>query len=96
MKRQMTLTIETRQVQIFRTRPRAVAVWCAACTAVSDWQTPEQTARQFGLRSRWLYQQLEAARLPFVETTDGTPLICVPCLAKTSGNACPPETMSVN
>jgi hypothetical protein len=92
MKRRMTLTIETHQVQIIRARQRASTLWCAACEARSDWLTPEQTARHLGLSPRWLYQQLEAARLPFVEMTDGTPLICVACLTKTQGNTWPPRS----
>lgn len=82
MKRQMTLTIETRQVQIIRVRPRLHTAWCGACEAPSEWLTPERTAQQLGLYSRWLYRQLEAARLPFVETTGAIPLVCVACVAR--------------
>lgn len=82
MKRQLSLTIETRQVQIIRTRPLAYRSWCTTCADETERLTPEQTARRVGLNARWLYRQLEAARLPFVETTDGLPLLCVACVAR--------------
>jgi len=82
MKRLVTVTIETRQVQIIRARRRPSLLWCAVCGTEAEWLTPEQAAPKVGLNPRWLYQQLEAARLPFIETTDGTPLVCLACVAK--------------
>jgi len=76
MKKRTETIIETHQVQIVRKRKRGTHAWCAACAATVRMVTPESAATMAGVTQRTIYRRVEAGELHFIETPDGTLLIC--------------------
>ena len=70
------ITIETHQVKVIRRSRRAERAWCAACGAMVQMVTAEQSALLAGVTTRAIYRWVEEGRLHFTETEAGGLLVC--------------------
>ena len=75
MKRTET-TIEAREVWVVRESGGQPPTWCDACADNTLMLTPEEMAKLRGISTRTIYQWMEAGRLHFRESADGTVMIC--------------------
>ena len=68
-RRRIEITVENRLLVL----RRAVhpSVWCAVCPVPVQMLTPEEAAALTQVSTRWLYRQLEAGQIHFVETPEG-------------------------
>ena len=80
----MTTTL-TREVWTVRrgageSAPRARG-WCGVCAGPSRMLTPDEAAALAGVSPRTVYRWVEAARVHFAETPDGSLSVCLASLS---------------
>ena len=75
-KRRTEVTIETQRVFVIRTPKDSTRVWCAVCAALLKAVTPAEAAVLACVSTRTIYRWVEAGKLHFTETPDGTLWIC--------------------
>lgn len=77
------MTIETEESVVLRgsTDQCASLMWCPACRRHVDMVTPERAARIAGVSERTIYRWVEARKLHFAETSEGSLLICLDSLS---------------
>jgi hypothetical protein len=80
MKRRTEITIETHSVLAVRRRTGAPAAWCQGCDDLVEMITPDEAAKLSGLSSRAVYRLVETESIHFIETHDGSLLICLKSL----------------
>jgi len=73
-RRRIEITVENRLLVL----RRAVhpPVWCAVCPTPVQMLTPEEATALTEVSTRWLYRQIEAGQIHFVETPEGRLLLC--------------------
>lgn len=87
MKRRKTIIIETHQVQRIRAQASAeqtVTAWCEQCGAHGSFVTAETAARLRRETTRVLYRKVEAGTLHFLETVEGSLLVCLNSVTETN------------
>lgn len=76
-KRTIELTFETSSISVLRRLARPVFHWCDLCCGHVMMISPEQAAVQAGVTVRAIYSRVEAGQIHFLETSDGSLLVCV-------------------
>lgn len=77
-------TIEAHELWVVRRSGVTPPTWCDACAGKTRMLPPEEMAKLRGISTRTIYQWMEAGRLHFRESADGTVMICLASLP--SGN----------
>jgi hypothetical protein len=75
------VTVEREDIFIIRKPVRGVTIWCAACGWRSPMLTLEEAMGVTGESSRAIHRQVEAGRIHFAETEEGTLSICLDSLS---------------
>lgn len=75
-RRRTEVTIHTREVVILRDAASPVRTWCAGCAAQRVFVTPQEAARLAGVSARLIYRCVGENKIHFVETPQGTLLVC--------------------
>ena len=73
--RRMKITIETERLLVMR-RGMSLFSFCASCGDEVRMVTIDQAAMLARLTAREIYREVEAGMLHFLETTDGSLLVC--------------------
>ena len=73
--RRMRITIETERLLVI-SRGKSLYSLCSACGDEVRMVTIDQAAALARISSRELYREVEAGMLHFIETTEGSVLIC--------------------
>jgi hypothetical protein len=73
--RRMSITIQTERLLVIN-RSRGLYSLCAACGDEVRMVTIDQAAVLARVTSREIYREVEAGMLHFIETTEGSLLIC--------------------
>jgi hypothetical protein len=81
-KKKTEITVETDQVLIIRQRRSGVRAWCDGCAQPVKLVTAEEAATVAGVSTRTIYRWVEAEKVHFTETPDGSLLICLNSLLK--------------
>jgi hypothetical protein len=76
--------VETEEIVVVRVRATCMA-WCPGCSAEVVMARPEAAAARAGLRVREIYRLVEAGSVHFLESADGTVLVCVDSLVTPGG-----------
>jgi excisionase family DNA binding protein len=76
-KRRTEITIETERVVVIRQRRGVGQGWCDDCAQPVTMVTAEEAAAVAGVTRRTIYRWVEAEKVHFTETSDGSPLICL-------------------
>ena len=84
MKRRTEITIDTHRVFAVRRRTGVPAAWCRRCDDLVLMITPDEAAKLSGLSSRAVYRLVEAESIHFTETHDGSLLICLNSLYRST------------
>jgi len=71
------ITIETNRLLVVRDRRESVLAWCDRCAEQVKMITPHQAAAIARVGPRTIYQWVEAGKLHFTETPEGSLLICL-------------------
>ncbi len=79
IRRRTEITHETREVLVLRRRGNA-EVWCNECGAPVKMIRPEEAAAAMCVSLRLVFRQLEAGKLHFEETGEGSLFICLASL----------------
>ena len=74
-KRRTVITIESHRLTVVRSR-RPIEMWCKECDKDLPMLTPEAAAAFAGVSPRAIYRCVESGELHFIDTSDGTLLIC--------------------
>jgi hypothetical protein len=69
------ITIETHKVFVVHQRG-SFAAWCVACAETVEMVKPEAAAAFLQISLRRVFRRIEAERLHFTETADGSLFIC--------------------
>jgi hypothetical protein len=75
MTRRMRITIQTERLLVMSSS-ESLSSLCAACGEEARMVTIDQAARLARVNSREIYREVEAGMLHFMETTEGSLLIC--------------------
>jgi hypothetical protein len=87
-KRRVELMIETHQTWIIRKPgPTAAHAWCALCARSVSMITADEAAAIARQSTRTIYSWVEARRLHYQETLEGSLLVCLDSLMLTGTNA---------
>lgn len=85
MKVKRRIEIITVQEQIYQrhsfkrsTPPPPLQVWCDGCKTYTQLLSPDLAATISGITLRTLFQWIESGQIHFVETPEGSVLICLP------------------
>jgi hypothetical protein len=81
--RRMRITIQTERLLVIN-RSRSLYSLCAACGDEVRMVTIDQAAVLARVTSREIYREVEAGMIHFIETTEGSLLICVNSLNDSS------------
>ena len=81
MKRRTKITIETERLLVISRRQTSARSWCSNCRSQVKFLPAETAAKEAGLSSRAVYRLVETAAIDFLETADGSLLVCRQCLA---------------
>lgn len=76
------ITIETDRILVMSKRRISVLAWCADCGSRTRMVGVDEAARLAGVSSRTIYRWVEADRLHFAETDEGSLLVCSNSLLK--------------
>lgn len=76
-KKRTEITVETNQTVVIRQQSRFVRAWCDGCTQPVKLVTAEEAAALAGVTARAIYAFVEAKKVHFTETPDGSLLICL-------------------
>ena len=71
------IRFEVEQTLVVRQRRAPIVVWCEWCREQVTMIRPEDATATAGLTPRAIYRLVEAGRLHFIETADGSLLICL-------------------
>jgi len=74
-KRRTIITVESQRLTVVRSR-RPIEMWCKECDKDLLMLTPEAAAAFAGVSQRAIYRCVESGELHFIDTSDGTLLIC--------------------
>ena len=72
-----TVTVESSEVLVIRKPGGSVLAWCPGCAVETAMIRPEAAAVLTGLSTRTIYRRVEANRVHFAETTEGSLLVCL-------------------
>jgi hypothetical protein len=75
-----TITVESSEVLVIRKPGGSVHAWCPGCVTETVMLRPEAAAVLTGLSTRTIYRRVEADRVHFAETTEGSLLVCLDSL----------------
>ncbi len=75
--KRIEVTLEKREVLVVHRRKNFVNKQCPACAKPVWMATPEYAADVYGVKTRTVYQWVEAGLIHFTETPDGTLLVCL-------------------
>lgn len=76
--RTIEFTIETeRRVERHRAAAPKITGTCAVCAAESLMVTPDEAARVAGVSARTIYRWIEAGKVHFADTPEGSLLVCL-------------------
>jgi len=81
-KKRTEITVETDQVLIIRQRRSGVRAWCDGCAEQVKMARAEEAAALAGVTARTIYRWVEAEKVHFTETPDGSLFICLNSLLK--------------
>jgi hypothetical protein len=81
IRRRTEITQETREVLVLRGHGKTSG-WCDECGAPVKMVRPDEAAAAIGISLRLVFQQLEAGKLHFEETDEGSLFICLNSLLK--------------
>ena len=76
-RRRTTVTVELSEVLVIRKPGGSVLAWCPGCVAETVMLRPEAAAVLTGLSTRTIYRGVEAGRVHFAETSEGSLLVCL-------------------
>jgi len=82
MKRKTQITIETDRVLVIHRPRRPVIAWCAECSDHVKMITPDEAAAVNGISTRAMYRWIEAERIHFTETHQGSLFVCLNSLSR--------------
>jgi hypothetical protein len=78
------ITIQTDRVLLIKRRKGSVLGWCPSCAQQVEMVSPDEAAVIARVSSRTIYRWVEAEKLHFIETSQGTLLICIGSLLKST------------
>jgi hypothetical protein len=76
-KRTTEIIIEKDEAVVVRHVRRQVFAWCAKCAAEVRMCTPYEAAATARITTRTVYRWVEAGRVHYTETADGSLLVCL-------------------
>jgi hypothetical protein len=87
-KRRIEIITKTERVFVHAQQQQRIGqfVWCARCAAPACMMKPEQASALIGVKTRLLYQWIEAGTIHFTETPDGLLLLCFDSLSKNAAH----------
>jgi excisionase family DNA binding protein len=74
-KRKTEITLEINQTFVIKRRQK-VQAWCPTCAESVSLVTADEAATVIGVSTRTIYRWVEAEKLHFSETAEGSLLIC--------------------
>jgi len=77
MKRRTEITIEASRLTIIGHVGGATRAWCPLCDAQVEIVSPDQAATLSRASTRVIHRMVDEEKLHFIETPDGSLLICV-------------------
>ena len=77
MKRRIEVILETDRFLYFRGGASRPAVWCERCESDLRMVPPEAAALVCRQNTRAIYRGVEAGRVHFTETSEGSLLVCL-------------------
>jgi len=83
--RRTEVTVETDEIMIIRCSRGVLAHPCAECPETGVMITPEQAAMMIGTNIRAIFRWLEAGRVHYSETPEGSLLVCPDSILKLTG-----------
>jgi hypothetical protein len=81
------ITIETERTLVIRKRGSSAVAWCGACREKVQMVTPAEAAIRAAVTTRTIYRRVESGTLHFIETGDGSVLICSNSLLESAGTS---------
>jgi hypothetical protein len=79
------IAIETERTLVIRQRGSSTIVWCRACCENVQMVTPAAAAIRVAAITRTIYRRVESGTLHFIETGDGSLLVCGNSLLESAG-----------
>ena len=76
VRRTMKIGLETQRVVSLTKRVHAFEAWCSQCGEQRQMIHPEEAAARAGVSLRAIYRLVETNELHFIETPEGSVLIC--------------------
>ena len=81
--RRMRITIQTERL-LMMNRGRNEDSLCPSCSSQVRMVTVDQAASMSGVNSREIYRRIEAGKLHFIETSEGSLLLCFNSMNQTN------------
>ncbi|CAN5341800.1 hypothetical protein BH18ACI2_BH18ACI2_04900 [soil metagenome] len=76
-KRVRRVTVKTERTFVFRSRGSVRVEWCADCGAEVGMMSVDGAAHRAGVSEMVIYRLVEAGRVHFAESPDGTMFVCL-------------------
>jgi len=80
------ITIETEEFHILRGALRSARAWCGECQAEVRMMSVDEAATAAGVNERTIYRWVESGKVHFMETLQGSLLVCLASLRDRGAN----------